>query len=115
MPKINKIFSLFLGAIFIFLIFLPASDLHEAAKQGNIAEINRLLDRGVDIEAKDNYGNTPLHYAAHKNRSEAITILLNRGANAKAKSAAGKLPIDIANDNNVEKNYSYWRLHDASY
>ena len=60
-PKMMKILGLFLGLIYISLTPLSAgaSDLHTAAKKGDIATITSLLDKGADIEARDSNGNTP--------------------------------------------------------
>ena len=53
MPKMMKILGLFLGLIYISLTPLSAgaSDLHTAAKKGDIATITTLLDRGANINA----------------------------------------------------------------
>ena len=52
MPKLMKLLGLFLGLIYLSLTPLSAgaSDLHSAAKKGDIATITTLLDRGADIE-----------------------------------------------------------------
>ena len=82
MPKMMKILGLFLGLIYISLTPLSAgaSDLHTAAKKGDIATITSLLDRGADIEARDKNGYTPLSVAAYYGQPEAIITLLGRGA-----------------------------------
>ena len=67
-PKMMKILGLFLGLIYISLTPLSAgaSDLHTAAKKGDIATITSLLDKGADIEARDSNGNTPPAYCCAK-------------------------------------------------
>ena len=54
MPKMMKILGLFLGLIYLSLTPLSAgaSDLHTAAKKGDIATITTLLDRGANINAE---------------------------------------------------------------
>ena len=49
--------------------------LHEAALEGymNIAEI--LLDRGIDINSKNDNGSTALHWAAMKGNMNIVEIL----------------------------------------
>lgn len=45
-----------------------------------IAAIKYLLEIGVDVNAADCYGNTPLHYAARAKYVEAMELLLDYGA-----------------------------------
>ena len=40
------------------------SGLHKACRYGNIKKVRLFIDLGVDIEAKGNYGRTPLHVAS---------------------------------------------------
>ena len=45
--------------------------------------ISRLIEWGVDVNAADMYGNTPLHYAARQSTAEAaeiVELLLRAGA-----------------------------------
>ena len=65
MPKMMKILGLFLGLIYLSLTPLSAgaSDLHTAAKKGDIATITSLLDKGADIEARDIKGERPIDVA----------------------------------------------------
>ena len=70
---------------------------HLAAKKGykNIVEI--LLDRGIDINSKDNYGYTALHIATSHGRMNIVEMLLDRG-----------------NDNNSKNNNGCTALHSAA-
>ncbi|KAF3915665.1 hypothetical protein AA313_de0202160 [Arthrobotrys entomopaga] len=51
-----------------------------AAKIGNDANINILLDSDADINAIDPLGNTSLHYASAYGHLKAIRTLIDRGA-----------------------------------
>lgn len=42
--------------------------------------IQELVKRGLDVNAIDYYGNTPLHYAARSKRTDLIELLFNAGA-----------------------------------
>ncbi|KAF3908010.1 Espin [Orbilia brochopaga] len=50
-----------------------------AAKAGNDANINILLDSGADINAVDPLGNTSLHFASAYGHLKAIRTLIDRG------------------------------------
>ena len=65
-----------------------------AAKSGNTETVERLLNRGANIEANDNAGQTPLMIAAMWGDAEQVERLLNRGANIEAKDNAGQTPAD---------------------
>lgn len=41
----------------------PTDDLLKAAAEGDLASVQRLLDRGANVNAKDIYGNTALTLA----------------------------------------------------
>ena len=93
-----------------------AGPLHDAAREGNSAEIIRLLDAGADIHARTEEGITPLHMAAIFGRSEAITLLLNAGADARLQDNSGLTPLDlIEEDTPLYKSSIWWRLRDAQF
>ena len=54
--------------------------LHLASALNDDTEVAMLLDRGADIEARDEQGNTPLHWAAERSDNpEVAALLLDRG------------------------------------
>ncbi|KAL8992921.1 MAG: hypothetical protein Q9169_006740, partial [Polycauliona sp. 2 TL-2023] len=54
--------------------------LHGAAEAGEIGCIHELLDRGVNVDIKDDFGRTPLVCAADSSHVRAMHALLERGA-----------------------------------
>ncbi|KDN67256.1 hypothetical protein CSUB01_10268 [Colletotrichum sublineola] len=58
--------------------FLGQTPLHFAVS--NPLHLESLLHANPDMDAPDNYGNTPLMYAASGNREESVMMLLNAGA-----------------------------------
>lgn len=63
------------------------SKLHNAAREGDLATLRRLLDAGADLEARDEkFGHTPLMVACLSPRCgvEALRFLLDRGADVHA-------------------------------
>ncbi len=58
-----------------------AYDLFRAAEDGDVAGVNRELDRGVSVESRDSIGETPLLVALRKGRTpELARNLIARGA-----------------------------------
>ena len=52
-----------------------------------------LLQRGVDIHAKDKDSNTPLHSGAFSGMLEIARVLLGHGANVNAENKQGRTPL----------------------
>jgi len=64
-----------------------------AAENGNIAKVNTLLAKGVDVNAKNSIGFTALRYASQNGHSEVVKALLAKGADVNAKNIMVGLPI----------------------
>ena len=77
-------------------VALEQASLHDAASKNDYEAAAILLNQGVDVHAKDNYGNTPLHWAASNNAAKTAEVLLKRGADANAKNNTGITPLRIA-------------------
>ncbi|VAH54482.1 unnamed protein product [Triticum turgidum subsp. durum] len=71
------------------------SQLHVAARKGNLKEVRRLLNEGMNVNAPTwgpkSPGATPLHLAAQGGHVKIMDELLERGANidARTKGACG--------------------------
>ncbi len=61
----------------------------QAAQWGNIDALKKLLDQGVDINARDKYGRVPLVEAAREGRLEVIKLLLAHGADINGSNERG--------------------------
>jgi ankyrin repeat protein len=62
---------------------------------GAVEAVTLLLDRGADVNAANNAGNTALHGAV--TRGDAVVKLLaSRGARIDVKNKAGFTPLDLA-------------------
>ncbi|KAK0652717.1 ankyrin repeat-containing domain protein [Cercophora newfieldiana] len=99
------------------------NDLHHAARGGNTTAIHFLLQRwGRDyLEARDNYGRTPLYLAALHGHADAVEALLGFGADPNARTALNRTPLSAADaygqteisqmlrDNGA--NPAYWQTH----
>jgi len=64
--------------------------LHMAARRGNVAVAEALLEYGANIEARDSLGETPLRRAVNCGKIEAAALLLAHGADVRSKDSKGK-------------------------
>lgn len=55
-----------------------------AAPYPNIVKL--LIDAGADVNAKNNFGKTPLMYAIQERNTQSVALLLDAGANANAET-----------------------------
>lgn len=62
----------------------PSDALHLAVRTGDLNEVNKLLSSGVDANARDGIGSTPLIDAAWAGNAEIARTLLQHGADVNA-------------------------------
>ena len=55
--------------------------------------VKHLIDKGVDVNAIDCYGNTPLHYAARLKAPDLIKVLLDAGSHIDPVNFEGVTPL----------------------
>jgi len=71
--------------------------LHLAVESANRDIIQLLLDKGADINAKDEKsGSTALHYAVRFSKRETAELLIARGADINARDKQGHTPLYVA-------------------
>lgn len=73
-----------------------ATTLMAAAYNGDEEVAADLVERGADLEVKDEDGQTPLMYAANAGRTAIVGLLLDRGADVDARDRQGSTPIMFA-------------------
>ncbi|KAL4999218.1 hypothetical protein BDV10DRAFT_193873 [Aspergillus recurvatus] len=61
-----------------------------AAMHGHEAVVKQLLEKGADVESKDQYGQTPLSWAAKYRHEEAVEQLVVKGADLESKDQYGQ-------------------------
>ena len=60
------------------------------------ARLRVLLQHGVNVNAQDKYGKTPLHWAAENGNTAAVEVLLMAGANVNLEKLYGATPLHRA-------------------
>jgi uncharacterized protein len=68
----------------------------EAAKQGDLRQVQELLKKRTDINAKNNAGSTALTMASFGGHIETVKFLLDGGADFNAKNKFGETPLMLA-------------------
>ena len=63
-----------------------ADPVHTAAINGDLVGVQAELDKGVDVNAKDEFGSTPLHGAAKGGHEEIVELLIVAGADLHART-----------------------------
>lgn len=67
-----------------------------AASDGRLWEVRRLLEKGASVGAKDCFGETPLHYAAENGHYEIVKELVSAGADMGIYDKSGRTPLQCA-------------------
>jgi len=70
--------------------------LFKAAEDGNIEAAKQAIANGIDVNAEDDDGRTPLHRAAWRGHKEVVELLIANGADVNAKDGMGATPLHLA-------------------
>ena len=97
--------SLLLAFTFLYALPVQASvqDLIESIKNKDLSKTELLLQKGEDVNAANEQGNTPLHYAVATNNADMARLLLKYGADMNAENTKGWSPLKIAQTKNVQE------------
>lgn len=63
---------------------------------GNVVFAESLIKNGADVNAKNEYGETPLHLAASNEYDNMVEFLIKNGADINAKTERGNTPLQYA-------------------
>jgi ankyrin repeat protein len=86
-----------LALVFAFSpLALAQSLVADAAMRGDNAEVRRLLEQGVDVNAGQGDGATALHWAAYHGDAPLTKVLLDAGAKPGAANREGSTPLWLA-------------------
>jgi ankyrin repeat protein len=73
-----------------------ATQLHEAARNGDIACLKEMLEQEQDPDLVGPEGRTPLHYAARFGHVPAVDMLLSNGATVSIRDMRGQTTLHLA-------------------
>lgn len=78
-----------------------SSSLRQASSTGNFDSVRQLLTtdgiKGIDVNAKDDFGNTYLHYASYYGKYDIVNFLITiEGIDINVKNSAGDTPLHYA-------------------
>ena len=72
--------------------------IHHACHAGHINIVQRLLEKGADINSQTIHGGTSLMRAMESSRVDLVRFLLERGAKPDLRNRSGRTALDIAYD-----------------
>ena len=79
-----------------------APPLVDAAKNGDVAALRALVQKGSDASAPDADGTTALHWASYRDDAASADALIRAGANVNAANDLGATPLWAASQNGSE-------------
>lgn len=68
----------------------------KAATRGDLSDVNTILDKGADVNSRDQFGRTALHWASLGGQPEVARLLLANGADPKAVDDQGHSALHVA-------------------
>ena len=77
--------------------------LHCACSNGHTETALDLIDLDADIDAENDYGETPLHYACLNDHTDIALELIDLGADIEAKEKDDQTPLYVAYDHGHEE------------
>ena len=90
MPNSVWITATLAGLLFVSVpaVYEPAfaGPLHDAAKKGNIEQVEQLIAEGADVNQQDRRTGTALHWAALRGDAAVVEVLIAAGADVNAVS-----------------------------
>ena len=82
--------------MFSFIKNIFKKTLHKACVKGDIEAVKQFLGDGVDVNAKDEDGWTPLHLAASDGHKEVVELFIDKGVDVNAKDEDSWTPLHSA-------------------
>jgi ankyrin repeat protein len=70
--------------------------LHAAVEEGNIDTMKSLFERGININDRNEYHQTPMFRAAYKGNLDVVRLLIEQGAEVNSSDNKGWTPLHVA-------------------
>ncbi|KAM5212376.1 ankyrin repeat domain-containing protein 40 isoform 1-T1 [Hipposideros larvatus] len=78
--------------------------LREAAALGDIREVQKLVESGVDVNSQNEVnGWTCLHWACKRNHGQVVSYLLKSGADKEILTTKGEMPVQLTSRGEIRK------------
>ncbi|XP_032175788.1 ankyrin repeat domain-containing protein 40 isoform X3 [Mustela erminea] len=78
--------------------------LREAAALGDIREVQKLVESGVDVNSQNEVnGWTCLHWACKRNHGQVVSFLLQSGADKEILTTKGEMPVQLTSRREIRK------------
>ena len=71
------------------------SQLFKAIRDGNLQVVQALIQKGVNLDCKNDYGQTPLHHAVLYEKVTIVELLLEKGAKIEEDNFEQLTPLQI--------------------
>ncbi len=73
-----------------------AAPIHDVAAKGDVAGVQAELDKGVDVNLRNDWSDSPLHLAVLGGHKEVATLLIDHDANVNMKTGDRESPLHLA-------------------
>ena len=70
--------------------------LHQAIVDGDVKQVQLLIEGGADISAQNRMGWTPLHTAVRNRKQDVVKLLIEKGADVNSTGGVGRMPLHFA-------------------
>ena len=70
--------------------------LHNAAMSGKVDAIDLVISNGADIEARDNFGRSPIFFSLYSREPAALAKMIEKGADVNVKNEDGATLVQVA-------------------
>jgi hypothetical protein len=75
---------------------IPGDAFYKSALDGFATEVSRMLESGIDVNAKDSDGRTALMYSAYNGHTAVMQLLLDKGADVDIREGNGRTALMLA-------------------
>jgi len=74
----------------------PEAALLRACEKGDVSAVKELLEKGVNVNARDKDGRQPVIEAAYWQHADVVRLLIDKGADVNAKKVDGTSALEFA-------------------